>query len=36
VEEAAARSGQSVSGIKVGVHRGLKKLSALLGSSDRH
>ena len=36
VEEAAARSGQSVSGIKVGVHRGLKKLSALLGNSDRH
>lgn len=36
VEEAAARSGQSVSGIKVGVHRGLKKLSALLGGSDSH
>lgn len=36
VEEAAARSGQSVSGIKVGVHRGLKKLSALLGNADRH
>lgn len=36
VEEATARSGQSVSGIKVGVHRGLKKLSALLGGSDSH
>ncbi len=36
VEEAAARSGQSVSGIKVGVHRGLKKISALLGNADRH
>ena len=36
MEEAAARSGQSVSGIKVGVHRGLKKLSTLLSSSDRH
>jgi RNA polymerase sigma-70 factor (ECF subfamily) len=36
VEEAAARSGQSVSGIKVGVHRGLKKLSTLLSGSDRH
>ena len=36
MEEAAARSGQSVSGIKVGVHRGLKKLSALLGSGTRH
>ena len=31
VEEAAARTGQSVSGIKVGVHRGLKKLTALFG-----
>lgn len=30
VEEAAARSGQSTSGVKVSVHRGLKKLSALL------
>lgn len=36
VEEAAARSGQSVSGIKVGVHRGLKKLSALLGNANRN
>jgi RNA polymerase sigma-70 factor, ECF subfamily len=36
VEEAAARSGQSVSGIKVGVHRGLKKLSAMLSDSNRH
>lgn len=36
IEEAAARSGQSISGIKVGVHRGLKKLSALLGNSDNH
>ncbi|MGC3983175.1 MAG: sigma-70 family RNA polymerase sigma factor [Steroidobacteraceae bacterium] len=36
VEEAAERSGQSVSGIKVGVHRGLKKLSALLGVDTRH
>lgn len=36
VEEAAARSGQSVSGIKVSVHRGLKKLSALLGSENQH
>jgi RNA polymerase sigma-70 factor (ECF subfamily) len=35
VEEAAARSGQSVSGIKVGVHRGLKKLSSLLSSAPR-
>jgi len=35
VEEAAARSGQSVSGIKVGVHRGLKKLSALFGADDQ-
>lgn len=36
VEEAAARSGQSVSGIKVSVHRGLKKLSSLLhGSPSR-
>lgn len=34
VEEAAARSGQSVSSIKVGVHRGLKKLSALFGQSS--
>lgn len=33
VEEAAARTGQSVSGIKVGVHRGLKKLTALFGQS---
>lgn len=33
VEEAAARTGQSVSGIKVGVHRGLKKLASLLGNS---
>jgi RNA polymerase sigma-70 factor, ECF subfamily len=31
VEEAAAQSGQSVSSIKVGVHRGLKKLAALFG-----
>jgi RNA polymerase sigma-70 factor, ECF subfamily len=31
VEEAAAHSGQSVSSIKVGVHRGLKKLAALFG-----
>lgn len=30
VEEAAVRSGQSSSSIKVGVHRGLKKLGALL------
>jgi RNA polymerase sigma-70 factor (ECF subfamily) len=30
VEEAAAHSGQSVSSIKVGVHRGLKKLAALV------
>jgi len=36
VEEAAARSGQSISGIKVGVHRGLKKLSALLNSEHRN
>lgn len=36
MEEAAARSGQSVSGIKVGVHRGLKKLSALLNGSNRN
>jgi RNA polymerase sigma-70 factor, ECF subfamily len=36
IEEAAARSGQSVSGIKVGVHRGLKKLSALLGGEPRN
>ncbi len=36
MEEAAERSGQSVSGIKVGVHRGLKKLSALLGGDSRH
>lgn len=35
VEEAAARSGQSVSSIKVGVHRGLKKLGALLGVENR-
>ena len=33
VEEAAARSGQSISGIKVSVHRGLKKLSNLLDST---
>lgn len=33
VEEAAAQTGQSVSGIKVSVHRGLKKLSALFGQS---
>jgi len=31
VEEAAAQTGQSVSGIKVNVHRGLKKLTALFG-----
>jgi len=31
VEEAAAQSGQSVSSIKVGVHRGLKKLAARFG-----
>lgn len=31
VQEAAERSGQSVAAIKVGVHRGLKRLSALLG-----
>lgn len=35
VEEAAARSGQSISGIKIGVHRGLKKLSALLNGERR-
>ena len=36
VEEAAAHSGQSVSSIKVGVHRGIKKLASLFGqSSDR-
>ncbi len=34
MEEAAARTGQSVSGIKVGVHRGLKKLTALFGQSN--
>ncbi|MGD9843635.1 MAG: sigma-70 family RNA polymerase sigma factor [Steroidobacteraceae bacterium] len=33
MEEAAMRSGQSVSGIKVGVHRGLKKLSGLLSNT---
>lgn len=36
VEEAAAQSGQSISSIKVGVHRGLKKLSALFAGEDRH
>jgi RNA polymerase sigma-70 factor (ECF subfamily) len=30
VEEAAARTGQSISSIKVGVHRGLKKLGAFV------
>jgi RNA polymerase sigma-70 factor (ECF subfamily) len=33
VEEAAARTGQSVSSIKVSVHRGLKKLAALVVAS---
>lgn len=33
VEEAALRTGQSISSIKVGVHRGLKKLSALFGGN---
>ncbi|MEO8307470.1 MAG: sigma-70 family RNA polymerase sigma factor [Pseudomonadota bacterium] len=35
VAEAAAHTGQSESSIKVGVHRGLKKLAALLGSENR-
>lgn len=30
IEEAAARTGQSVSSIKIGVHRGLKKLGAFV------
>lgn len=34
VEEAATRTGQSVSAIKVNVHRGLKKLNALFGGSS--
>ena len=33
IEEAASSTGQSESSIKVGVHRGLKKLSALMGRS---
>jgi RNA polymerase sigma-70 factor (ECF subfamily) len=32
VQEAAAQTGQSESSIKVGVHRGLKKLAAMLGA----
>jgi RNA polymerase sigma-70 factor (ECF subfamily) len=32
IEEAAMSTGQSASSIKVGVHRGLKKLSKLLGT----
>lgn len=32
IEEAAASTGQSTSSIKVGVHRGLKKLAKLLGT----
>lgn len=36
VEEAAANTGQSASSIKVGVHRGLKKLSKLLGSGGEY
>lgn len=34
VDEASRISGQSPSGIKVGVHRGLKKLSAQVGGDD--
>ena len=33
VEEAAARTGMSVAAIKVSVHRGLKRLAALVGSA---
>ena len=33
VEEASSRTGQSVSSVKVSVHRGLKKLAALVVSS---
>jgi RNA polymerase sigma-70 factor, ECF subfamily len=33
VEEAAARTGKSVSAVKVSVHRGLKKLAALAGGT---
>jgi len=35
VEEAAAQTGKSESSIKVEVHRGLKKLTALFGKEDR-
>jgi RNA polymerase sigma-70 factor, ECF subfamily len=34
IEEAASSTGQSAASIKVGVHRGLKKLAKLLGTGD--
>lgn len=34
IEEAAARSGQSASLVKVNIHRGLKKLAALIEKAD--
>jgi DNA-directed RNA polymerase specialized sigma subunit, sigma24 homolog len=34
IEEASARSGQSASLVKVNIHRGLKKLAALVEKAD--
>jgi RNA polymerase sigma-70 factor, ECF subfamily len=34
IDEAASTTGQSASSIKVGVHRGLKKLAKLMGAAD--
>ncbi len=34
IREAANRSGQSESAVKVNIHRGLKKLSALVEKAD--
>lgn len=34
IEEASQRSGQSESAVKVNIHRGLKKLAALIESAD--
>lgn len=34
IEEAASSTGQSAASIKVGVHRGLKKLAKLLGTAE--
>jgi RNA polymerase sigma-70 factor, ECF subfamily len=35
IEEAAQRTGQSAAAIKVGIHRGLKRLRALWGAGER-